>query len=40
MDGICKWIFGWKAADKKPVKSAELWWGPEEAHNRNQVTLR
>jgi ribonuclease HI len=29
-DGITKWIFGWqkngwKTADKKPVKNAELW---------------
>jgi ribonuclease HI len=30
MDGITKWIFGWKkngwkSADKKPVKNLELW---------------
>jgi ribonuclease HI len=30
MDGISKWVFGWqrngwKTADKKPVKNAELW---------------
>ena len=30
MDGITKWVFGWqkngwKTADKKPVKNAELW---------------
>ena len=30
MDGISKWIFGWKkngwkTADKKPVKNADLW---------------
>lgn len=30
MDGITKWIFGWKkngwkAADKKPVKNVDLW---------------
>ena len=30
MDGISKWIFGWKkngwkTADKKPVKNGELW---------------
>ncbi len=30
MDGITKWVFGWqrngwRTADKKPVKNAELW---------------
>ncbi|WP_449471310.1 ribonuclease HI [Sphingobium chungangianum] len=30
MDGITKWVFGWqkngwKTADRKPVKNAELW---------------
>ena len=44
MDGISKWIFGWKkngwkTADKKPVKNAELWQALEEARNRHQVTL-
>ncbi len=44
MDGISKWIFGWKkngwkTADKKPVKNAELWQALEAARNRHQVTL-
>lgn len=43
-DGISKWIHGWKkngwkTADKKPVKNAELWQQLEEARNRHKVTL-
>ena len=43
-DGISKWIHGWKkngwkTADKKPVKNAELWQALEEARNRHKVTL-
>ncbi|WP_337266306.1 ribonuclease HI [Oryzifoliimicrobium ureilyticus] len=43
-DGISKWIHGWKkngwkTADKKPVKNAELWQALEEARNRHHVTL-
>jgi ribonuclease HI len=43
-DGISKWIHGWKrngwrTADKKPVKNAELWQALEEARARHQVTL-
>ena len=38
MDGISKWIYGWKkngwkTADKKPVKNAELWQALDEARN-------
>ena len=43
-NGISEWIKGWKArgwktADKKPVKNAELWQALEEARNRHKVTL-
>lgn len=41
-DGITKWIFGWKkngwkTADKKPVKNAELWQRLDEARRRHKV---
>ena len=41
-DGITKWIFGWrkngwKTADKKPVKNADLWQSLTEAASRHQV---
>jgi ribonuclease HI len=41
-DGITKWIHGWKrngwrTADKKPVKNAELWQALEEALHRHEV---
>ena len=41
-DGITKWIHGWKrngwkTADKKPVKNAELWQRLEAALGRHQV---
>ena len=44
MDGATQWmkkwkLNGWKTADKKPVKNAELWQALEEARNRHQVTL-
>ncbi|HCL64413.1 MAG TPA: ribonuclease HI [Rhizobium sp.] len=43
MDGISKWIFGWKkngwkTADKKPVKNAELWQALDEARSHHKVT--
>jgi ribonuclease HI len=42
-DGITKWIHGWKAkgwktAQKKPVKNAELWQALEAAAARHNVT--
>jgi len=42
--GITGWIHGWKrngwrTADKKPVKNAELWQALDEAYNRHKVTL-
>ena len=42
MDGISKWIFGWKkngwkTADKKPVKNAELWQALDLANQRHKV---
>jgi ribonuclease HI len=44
MDGIEKWIHGWKkngwkTADKKPVKNGELWQALDEARRRHKVTL-
>ena len=41
-DGITKWIHGWKrngwrTADKKPVKNAELWQELLDASSRHQV---
>ncbi|WP_245365597.1 ribonuclease HI [Neorhizobium galegae] len=43
MDGISKWIFGWKkngwkTADKKPVKNGELWQQLDAANQRHKVT--
>jgi len=40
--GITQWIHGWKkngwrTADKKPVKNAELWQRLEEAAKRHQI---
>ena len=45
MDGIEKWLAGWKArgwktAAKKPVKNQELWQALDEAQNRHDVTWR
>jgi len=42
-DGITKWIHGWmrngwKTADKKPVKNAELWQRLESARARHEVS--
>ena len=44
MDGISKWIHGWKrngwkTADKKPVKNGELWQALDEANRRHKVDL-
>jgi ribonuclease HI len=41
-DGITKWIHGWRrngwrTADKKPVKNAELWQALEQALKRHKV---
>ena len=43
-DGITKWIHGWKrngwkTADKKPVKNADLWQRLDEALQRHTVEL-
>lgn len=43
MDGITKWVFGWqrngwKTADRKPVKNAELWQALLTAAARHNVT--
>jgi ribonuclease HI len=42
-DGITKWIHGWKrngwkTADKKPVKNAELWQALDEAIKRHTIS--
>ncbi len=42
-DGITKWIHGWKrngwkTADKKPVKNADLWQALDEAIARHEIT--
>ncbi|SFP93551.1 ribonuclease HI [Sphingomonas rubra] len=42
MDGLTKWIHGWrkngwKTADRKPVKNAELWQALVAAADRHQV---
>lgn len=44
-DGIMKWIHGWKrngwkTADKKPVKNAELWQALLEAAARHEIDWR
>ena len=44
-DGITKWIHGWKrngwkTADKKPVKNAELWQRLEAALGRHEITWK
>ncbi len=43
-DGLSKWIHGWKrngwkTADKKPVKNAELWQALDAARDRHELTL-
>ncbi|MCC6919013.1 MAG: ribonuclease HI [Alphaproteobacteria bacterium] len=45
MDGITKWIAGWKrngwkTADKKPVKNDDLWRRLDEARTRHDVAWR
>ncbi len=45
MDGITKWIFGWqrngwRTADKKPVKNADLWQALVAATAPHQVDWR
>jgi ribonuclease HI len=42
MDGITKWIHGWKrngwkTAAKKPVKNAELWQRLDEARKQHEI---
>ncbi|MCW3848966.1 ribonuclease HI [Sphingomonas sp. LB-2] len=42
MDGLTKWVHGWmkngwKTADKKPVKNADLWFALLEAARPHQV---
>lgn len=44
-DGITRWIHGWKrngwrTADKKPVKNAELWQALDELASRHQIEWR
>jgi ribonuclease HI len=44
-DGITKWVHGWqnngwKTADKKPVKNADLWQRLVEAAKRHQIDWR
>ena len=44
-DGISKWIHGWKrngwkTADKKPVKNAELWQRLDAAQGRHKIDWR
>ena len=43
MDGITKWIFGWKkngwkSADKKPVKNIDLWQELDAEVARHEIT--
>jgi ribonuclease HI len=45
MDGVTKWIHGWKkngwkTADKKPVKNDDLWKLLDEANARHEVTWK
>ena len=45
MDGLTKWIHGWKkngwkTADKKPVKNDDLWKQLDEANARHEVTWK
>lgn len=44
-DGITKWIFGWqkngwRTADRKPVKNADLWQALLEAVRRHKIEWR
>jgi ribonuclease HI len=45
MDGLTKWIHGWKkngrkTADKKPVKNDDLWKLLDDANARHEVTWK
>jgi ribonuclease HI len=45
MDGLTKWIHGWKkngwkTADKKPVKNDDLWKRLDTANSRHDVTWK
>jgi ribonuclease HI len=45
MDGATKWIHGWKkngwkTADKKPVKNADLWAALETATERHEIVWK
>jgi ribonuclease HI len=45
MDGVTKWIRGWKkngwkTADKKPVKNDDLWRALEAAASRHEITWK
>jgi len=45
MDGVTKWIHGWKkngwkTADKKPVKNDDLWKRLDAARERHDVTWK
>ena len=45
MDGLTKWIHGWKkngwkTADKKPVKNEDLWKRLDDANARHEVTWK
>lgn len=45
MDGVTKWIHGWKkngwkTADKKPVKNEDLWRALDTAAARHEVTWK
>ena len=45
MDGVTKWIHGWKkngwkTADKKPVKNDDLWRALEAAASRHEVAWK
>ncbi|MBL8537831.1 MAG: ribonuclease HI [Hyphomonadaceae bacterium] len=45
MDGVTKWIHGWKkngwkTADKKPVKNEDLWRALEAAAARHEITWK
>ena len=35
--GVTEWINGWKTADRKPVKNADLWQALDEAIRRHHV---
>ena len=37
-NGIMTWIHGWKTADKKPVKNAELWQRLDELRAKHDIS--